>query len=228
MALAADIGATPADDTETLAYTYLHTQSWTRATNVITRTDLRRWRHDDGSGREVTRQPPNVRGLTHRPNAKERDLFAVATVHARRCAPGELRPYLPDPLPTEPSALTNALAPRELADEPAYPRMVVHGIVGLTTGQYLNQEQRAATLRVLANVPHIAYQGFATDIAGRVGLGFMVTADGSTLELVIHPRTGEVLAAHEQVAGARPGLFSYVLILERGHTTDTATVLVHP
>ncbi|MGC4770482.1 hypothetical protein ACLQ25_16105 [Micromonospora sp. DT44] len=35
---------------------------------------------------------------------------------------------------------------------------------------------------------------------------------------MIDPRTGEILAAQERVTGRRPGLFSYVLTVERGKT----------
>ncbi|MEU8408008.1 hypothetical protein AB0C19_17620 [Micromonospora sp. NPDC048842] len=223
--LADTITAAPADQTVGLPYTYLHTQSWTRATNVITRSDLQRWRRDtDDSGREVTRRLPDVRGLAHRPTSDERRQFAAAGTKSTRYVSGDLEPYLPEPLTTDIAELAGALAPRELAGEPAYPRMLVHGVIGVATSQYLNRAQRAATLRVLADVPTIAYQGERTDLTGRTGLGFTVTADNSQTQLIVHPRTGEILSAHEQVHGAKSGLFSYLLILERGHTaTDTGT-----
>ncbi|MEU7925154.1 hypothetical protein [Micromonospora sp. NPDC049107] len=230
MALAASVEATPADASTDLPYTYLHTQSWARATNVIARIDLQRWRRDtDDSGREVTRRLPDVPGLAYRPTSRERDQFTAARATDTPYLRGDLRPYLADPFPTEPTALAGMLAPRQMAGEPAYPRMLVHGIIGLATNQYLNQTQRAATLRVLADVPNITYQGEQADLAGRIGISLTVIAGGSTTQLVVHPHTGEILAAHEQVSGAKPGLFSYVLILERGHTAnDTATPPTRP
>ncbi|MEU8388614.1 hypothetical protein [Micromonospora sp. NPDC048843] len=225
MTLARNVGRTPADAVTGLPYTYLHTQSWTRATNKITRTDLQRWRRDaDDSGREETRRLPDVPGLAHRPAPAERDRFATARKTTTPYPAGALKAYLAEPLPTDATALASALAPRELAGRPAYPRILVHGVTGLATHQYLNQDQRRTTLRVLAAVPNIAYQGEQTDIAGRTGLGFTVTADGSTTQLVINPGTGELLSVHEQVSGARSGLFSYVLILDRSHAAnDTQT-----
>ncbi|MEU8284127.1 hypothetical protein AB0C01_07290 [Micromonospora sp. NPDC048905] len=222
MALAQSISATPADGTADLPYTYLHTQTWTRATNMIVRTDVRRWRRDaDGSGQEVTRRLPDLPGVDHQPERDERKLFAKAPETLTRHRVNTLHPHLPGPLPADAETLTGALAPRELAAEPAYPRMLTGGVVGLATSQYLNREQRAASLRVLATVPQIKYLGKTTDLAGRPGLGFSVTADGSTSQLVIDPNSGEILAAQERVTGRRPGLFSYVLILERGHTAST-------
>ncbi|MFI6130280.1 hypothetical protein [Micromonospora sp. NPDC051141] len=223
--LAGAITAAPADRTVNLPYTYVHIQSWTRATNVITRSDLQRWRRDaDDSGREVTRRLPDGRGLAHRPTPDERRRFATAATKTTRYASGDLEPYLPEPLTTDIAELAAALAPRELAGEPAYPRILVQGVIDIATSQYLNQKQRAATLGVLADVPAIAYQGEQTDLAGRTGLGFTVKADNSQTQLIIHPTTGEILSAQEHVHGAKPGLFSYVLILERGHTsTDTGT-----
>ncbi|MEV1319395.1 hypothetical protein AB0J14_25320 [Micromonospora arborensis] len=230
LTLAGNVGGTPADAATGLPYTYLHTQSWTRATNKITRTDLQRWRRDaDDSGREVTRRLPDVPGLAHRPTQAERDDFATARRTTTPYLAGDLKAYLTEPLPTDATALASALAPRELAGRPAYPRILVHGVTGLATHQYLNQDQRRTTLRVLAAVPNIAYQGEQTDLAGRTGLGFTLTADGSTTQLIIKPDTGELLSAQEQVAGARPGLFSCVLILDRGHAVnDTETPSTQP
>ncbi|MER7416020.1 hypothetical protein ABT346_04410 [Micromonospora peucetia] len=221
--LAANVAVTPADNTTDRPYTYLHLQMWHRTTNAITRTELRRWRRGaDNSGRESTRRLPDMLGVDHHPQPDERELFAHAPQKTTRYGRGTLRHYLPEPPPTEPTELAHALAPPILANEPAYPLLLASGVVGLATSQYLNQEQRAATLRVLAGIPTIAYLGDSTDIAGRTGSGFAVTADGSTWQLIIDRRTGELLAAHERVTGRRPGLFSYVLVLERRNTTTDA------
>ncbi|WP_328384395.1 hypothetical protein OHQ88_33505 (plasmid) [Micromonospora zamorensis] len=227
--LAANISTTPADGLAGLPYTYLHVQSWTRATNVITRTDVRRWRRDaDSSGREITRRLPDVPRVAHSPKPDERERFAAARETTTRYAAGELPPYLPSPLPTDPGTLADMLAPRQRAGEPAYPRMLAGGIVNVATTQYLDRGQRATTLRVLASVPNVAYQGEMTDLAGRAGLGFTVTGDGSTLQIVVEARTGEVLAAEERLIGNRPGLFSSVLILERGHTARDGAASARP
>ncbi|SCG38498.1 hypothetical protein [Micromonospora coxensis] len=144
--------------------------------------------------------------------------------HPPDTEPGTSTPTYPPP-PLDPAALAGLLAPRELAAEPAYPRLLAGGVVGLATSQYLNREQRAACMRVLADVPGIAYAGASTDIAGRPGLAFTVAADMSTSTLVVDARTGEQIAAPERVTGQRPGLFSHVLILERGHTTKAGVAL---
>ncbi|QOC94959.1 hypothetical protein D0Q02_19515 [Micromonospora craniellae] len=222
--LAETLSSTPADTTIDLPYTYLHLQTWTRATNTIIRTDIRRWRHADGSGREVTRRAPDLAGVDHQPRPDERPLFDHATPTTHRHPPGSLHPYLPEPVPADPTQLAKLLAPAELASEPAYPRLLAGGVIGLATSQHLNRPQRATALRVLARITGITYRGTTTDIAGRTGLAFHVTADGSTTVLIIDPTTGELLAAHERINGSiKPGLFSYVLILARGHTTDTVT-----
>ncbi|MDG4795572.1 hypothetical protein [Micromonospora sp. WMMD1082] len=88
------------------------------------------------------------------------------------------------------------------------------------SSQYLDQQQRATTLRVLATMPAITYRGPHTDIVGRLGLAFDVVAGGSTSTVVIDQSTGELLAATERItSGFRPGLFSYVLILGCGHAS---------
>ena len=216
-AVAAAIGPVPADGTTGLPITHLHLQSWARSSSVIRREDLRRWRHSDGSGREVVRRAPDVRGVDHQPTSEERDLFTRATPTTIRYR-GDLHPYLPAPVPTDPAALAELLAPPGLAADPAYPRILARGVVSLAVSQYLNLPERAATLHVLASVPGIAYLGTATDLAGRTGLAFQVVADKSTTTLIINPTSGELLAAEERVTGLRPGLFSYFLILHRGRT----------
>ncbi|MFF0467553.1 hypothetical protein ACFYPX_09040 [Micromonospora zamorensis] len=226
MALAANIGGTPDDDTSHLPYTYLHVQTWARSTNAITRTDLQRWRRNaDGSGQEAIRKLPDLSGVNHRPRPEERHLLARSRKTVTRHARGGLHPHLPEPLPTDPATLTGLLASRELAAEPGYPRMLVHGVVGLAVSQYLSRDQRAACLRALADVRGITYEGGARDVAGRAGLAFKVAAGGSTSTLIVDARTGELLAAEEQVAGVRPGLFSYYLVLERGHTAKSGVAL---
>ncbi|MEU5826179.1 hypothetical protein [Micromonospora tulbaghiae] len=225
-ALANTVTATPSDTTTALPYTYLHTQSWTRATNAITRTDLCQWRRDtDGSGQEAIRRLPDLPGLNHQPERHEPALFTQAPETTTEHLSGGLHPYLPEPLPDDAPTLAAMLAPRELANEPAYPRLLANGVVALATTQYLNQAQRATSLRVLAAIPGITYRGQSADIVGRTGLTFTITADGSTSQLLVNPHSGEILAAHERLSGRRPGLFSAVLILERGHTTDTGTTL---
>ncbi|SCL13064.1 hypothetical protein GA0070616_0116 [Micromonospora nigra] len=234
--LASTVSAVPADTTGRLPYTYLHLQTWARATNTIVRTDVRRWRHDaDGSGREIIRRAPDLRGVDHEPTPEERQDLIQAAQRSLRYRVGQLHSYLPGGVPADPGELAKLLAPPKLVDEPAYPRMLAGGVVGLATSHHLDQRQRATTLRVLAAVPHITYRGTTTDLAGRPGLSFQVAADGSTSTLVIDPATGELLAAKEWIdGGPRPGLFSYILLLDRGRAATnsptsptTAAVVTH-
>lgn len=133
--------------------------------------------------------------------------------------PGGLHPYLPEALLEDTDVLAGAVAPRERAPDLAYPRLLISGVVALVNSQYLNQAPRATNLRVLADIPGITYRGQSTDLVSRTDLTFTVTADGSTSQLLDDPQIGEVLAAHERLTGRRAGLFSYVPILERDHTT---------
>ncbi|GGM66768.1 hypothetical protein GCM10011608_60110 [Micromonospora sonchi] len=219
--IADTLALAPGDRTTDLPYTYLHTQTWARASTTIIRADLQLWRHDDGSGQEIVRRAPDVPGVKHQPTSGEQSLFHQAPPTSTQHLAGDLHPYLSGAIPTDPITLAARLAPPELAGEPAYPRLLAGGVVSLAASQYLDQQQRAAALRVLARIPGIEYLGDSVDVAGRAGLGFRVAADGSTTTLIIDPSTGELLAAHEElVAGPRPGLFSYVLILDRGHTAE--------
>ncbi|MFI7510529.1 hypothetical protein ACIBSS_27295 [Micromonospora aurantiaca] len=221
--LATTISTARADTTDGLPYTYLHLQTWARASNTIVRTDVRRWRHDaDGSGREIIRRAPDLRGVDHQPTRGDRQELSRAAPHSLQHGIGQLHPYLPGDIPADPRELARLLAPPALVDEPAYPRILTSGVVALATSQHLDPPQRATTLRVLAAVPHITYRGTTTDLSGRPGLAFQVVADGSTSTLVIHPATGELLAATEWInGGRRPGLHSYTLLLAHGRTRST-------
>lgn len=221
--LADTISTAPADTTDGLPYTYLHLQSWTRASTTIVRTDVRRWRHDaDGSGREIIRRAPDLHGLNHQPTPQERQEFSRAVPHTLHHGIGDLHPHLPGDIPANPRELIRLLAPPALADEPAYPRILTSGIVELATSQHLNPRQRATTLRALAAAPHLTYKGTTTDLAGRTGMSFQIVADGSTSTLLIHPDTGDLLAATEWInRGRRPGLHSYTLLLAHARTRST-------
>jgi hypothetical protein len=221
--LASTITTTAADPTADLPYTYLHLQTWARATNTIVVSDVRSWRRDaDGSGREITRRAPDLRGVNHQPHPRDRQELSRAPQKPVQHRAGQLHPYLPENIPADPRELTKLLAPPPLADEPAYPRMLTHGFVGLATSQHLDPRQRSTTLRVLAAIPTITYQGTTTDLAGRPGMSFQVVVDESTSTLLIDATTGELLAAKEWInGGRRPGLFSYYLVLERGRTSST-------
>ncbi|ADL47610.1 hypothetical protein [Micromonospora aurantiaca (nom. illeg.)] len=223
--IADTISTAPADTTDGLPYTYLHLQCWARASTTIVRTDVRRWRLDaDGSGRETIRRAPDLRGLDHQPTPGDRQELSRATPHTVQHGIGQLHPYLPGDIPADPRELTRLLAPPALAGEPAYPRILTSGIVGLAASQHLDPRQRATTLRVLAAVAHLTYQGTTTDLAGRTGLAFQVVADGSTSTLLIDPATGDLLAATEWInGGRRPGLHSSTLVLEHGRTRSTGS-----
>ncbi len=214
--LAEGITATPADATTHLPYTYLHTRTWSRSSNAIARFDQRRWRSPDGTTLEITRRLPDLPGLAHEPTADDQELFHTAREHRTRYH--DRRPSELDDV--SPAALADALAPRQLAGEPAYPRLLATGVLDLAASRYLTRTQRAATLRVLATIPAITYQGESTDLAGRRALAFAVHADGTTTTLLIRPDTGELLAGHER---AGTNLHVYRLILHRAHTPDTTT-----
>jgi hypothetical protein len=217
--LADTISASPTDSTIALPYTYLHVQTWARATTTITRTDRRQYRLDrDGSEQTLTRALPDVPGLTHAPTSAEHKRLAAAPVARAMQPAGSPGPHLPQPLPTDPDALADFLAPRELRGKAEYPRVLTAGVIGLAIDQFLTRDQRAVTLCVLARISELDYAGITSDIAGRAGLTFTVTVD-TTTTLIIDPRTGELLAAHERsTTGHRPGLWFYVLILDRTHT----------
>ncbi|WP_433531321.1 hypothetical protein ACQPYA_04205 [Micromonospora sp. CA-263727] len=217
--LADTVASTPQDSSTDLPYEYVHTQNWHRVTDVISRTDRKRWRHTgDNSGVDITRTAPTLRGVDHQPTRQERSLFADAKPETTHWLPGELHSYIPEQgWPADVDSLIARLVPPIPATEPTYPRVLANSVINIAIYHHLDRSQRAALLRVLAAVPGITYQATTTDLAGRAGMSFQVVADRSTVKLIIDPVTGELLSAGEWVDGFRPGLFGFVLIVGRGH-----------
>lgn len=163
----------------------------------------------------LTRSLPAIPDLAHTPTRTEQRQLAAAPEMGTPKLPEHTGRRLPSPLPTDPTVLADALAPPILKGKAEYPRVLTAQVAGLAASRYLTRAERATALRVLALIPGITYEGATTDITGRPGLTVTVTAD-TTTRLVIDPHTGELLAAHEySTHGPRPGLWSYLLILER-------------
>jgi len=91
------------------------------------------------------------------------------------------------------------------------PRVRVDELLSLYTRQAVPKLMRAAILRILADLPDVAFTHVRMrDAAQREGLGFKMFSHGDDYTLIIDPATGELLAAQRLYLGQ---LFSYELLL---------------
>ncbi|MEU7981406.1 hypothetical protein AB0B63_23125 [Micromonospora sp. NPDC049081] len=226
--LLADAITPVAADAEPGPHTYLHVQSWSRATTVVSRWDIRRWSQPDGSGRVIERRLPDRENLTRLPDGSDRDALAAAPVvsdetYARG---GLVRPGS-EPIPGDRAGLQQQLG--TISPPENGPGSVITGVVSLNNEHYLGHQQRQVILLILADLPGITIDTTAADIAGRTGIAVSLNRDGSTKRLIIRPTSGELLAFQETFNTCpargkpcpRPGLFDYRLYLERSRTAPT-------
>ena len=99
----------------------------------------------------------------------------------------------------------------------------IRAVADLASWHTLRRDDRAAVLTTLARHDQLTYYPHVTDRAGRVGVGIAATDnDGHRNLLVLHPRTGGILAYEtarpDQTSGWRPT--SYLLLL--GHSRTDA------
>jgi hypothetical protein len=133
--------------------------------------------------------------------------------------------------PTGPSALTAWL--RQGHPASAGPQELLVAITDLVKEQVLTPAERAAVLRVLSKLPHLADLGTTTDRAGRPARAFAVTSSGQGLPtrftLLVDPATGTVLGFEQtltQSAGQLnvpiPSVVGYDLYLVADRTDTTS------
>ncbi|GAB3824467.1 hypothetical protein [Dactylosporangium cerinum] len=97
-------------DALTGRYRCRRTQSWSRATTALHRDDTTTCRDDtDGSGLEFERVLPDRPGLLPLPDGSDRPQFATAQPYIQHYSSGHLQPLVPEPVPTDPVQLTDAV-----------------------------------------------------------------------------------------------------------------------
>nr|MDT0659083.1 helix-turn-helix domain-containing protein [Micromonospora sp. DSM 115978] len=214
-------------------FTHTHVRTWSRDTTAAgidvpeTRQDERLWWAADGSGRRSY--------TTDRPAGPAREDVTFD--------PGE---WLPDPAPaTDPAAFRDQV--REQVRPDAEPVEWLRAAVEPYYSHVLNPAQRAAVLRLIAELPGLAYQGMRYDRMDRAGVAVSLDTPGGagkpgTQDTLIFDSTTGAPLSHERVllpgnplavgidtggdtAGGGPGaasmpsgLDSYVLFVERGRT----------
>ncbi|MCX2185004.1 CU044_5270 family protein [Streptomyces sp. SKN60] len=104
------------------------------------------------------------------------------------------------------------------------PAVTLMAITDLLHERVLSAPERAAVLRVLADVPGITYQGTTTDRAGRTGKAFSLDSDHGGLPtrqtLIVDPASGRILDDEEVLTKSAgklgvpvPSVISYTVYL---------------
>ncbi|MEU8658464.1 hypothetical protein [Actinoplanes philippinensis] len=221
--MADTITAIPADTRTSAAYPYsaVHTQQWSITGDTVEARDVVIWRAADGTARTQTRTLTLHRDPARFSDRAERQRLATAPaqiVDYPLANGARLDGVITEPVTHDPRALAEALAAQHgaLCRRPG----LFDRYLQLAGGFYLDQQARTATLRLLATIPDLAFDGIARDLIGRPGWVFVLTRPGqhTTDTIVIDPATGVLLAAATAEVDARHPRH-ITLYLERGRTT---------
>ena len=209
----------PTTPTGERPYLYLKTQFMSVDTSVangtawsVYKSETREeWAANDGSGRRVVVEgPPKFVGPADRANweVAGKPNFLPAGGGARTTEsslpPGTLDDGFPDKelsaLPTEPSALSEALRQRagDLHNDVPTPARTLELIGEILRNPAASPELRASLYEAAAMVPGIEYLGEKIDVTGRtgvaVGLVSAYSGQRTLYSLIYDPRSSEALA----------------------------------
>jgi hypothetical protein len=221
LAMADTITAVPADRRSPAAYPFsaVHTQHWSITGDIVEARDVVTWRSADGTARTRTLQPR--RDPTRFPDLAERQRLATApaeTVDYPQADGSLLDGVITEPVPHDARTLADALYAQQRTR--CRPHLLFDRYLRLAGGFYLDHQARAATLRLLATIPGLTYDGIARDLAGRTGWAFTLTrTDQHTTDtIVLNPTTGALQAAASTEINASHPLRN-TLYLDRDRTT---------
>ena len=109
-------------------------------------------------------------------------------------------------LPTDPTALAAMVESAAVANSWSAAWEQLDLIAELLRGAPLSPAQSAALYEVAATLPGIELVGPTEDAMGRPGIGVAVTSNGYREELVLDPRTGQLLGEFQTNLEARDDL----------------------
>lgn len=228
--LASAVGALPGDARDPRVYRFsaTHAQNWTVTDGGIAATDVTVWRASDGSGRIIQRTLPLRPGPARLADAAERARLAAAPAQTTTYPHDgvTIGGVVPEPVPADTATLTAAL----YAARPGscYPQALLGDVAYLAGVHYLDRAARAATLRVLATIAGLGYDGVARDLAGRTGWSFHADDGPVRTTILLDPATGSLLACSITSAAGAPHLLTHTLYLAADRTMAVGQAVEGP
>ncbi|OZV72576.1 hypothetical protein CA850_32270 [Micromonospora echinospora] len=208
--LAAVAAAQPALDRPAGTVEHLESANWFlnssisggRATSAVVPQEWRSWRSDDGAGRMVKKElPPTFRSDADRREWQRRGSRVDSSQETRDFAAGGFYSRFQGAVPTDVAELRGWLTAGASAHEA--PVQYLEDVAELAGVRLLNPAQRAAVLRLLADLPGITATGTVTDRAGRVGEAFSITSSAHGLPaqytVIVDPHSGALLGYEEML-----------------------------
>ncbi|MFF5073034.1 CU044_5270 family protein [Micromonospora olivasterospora] len=183
-----------------------------RTTSAVVPEQWRSWRTDDNAGRQIWKAlPPTFRSDEDRREWKKRGGRTNSSEKTRDYAAGEFHRWR-GPVPTDATTLRAWLTAG--APAPEAPVQYLEAIAELAGVRLLNPAQRAAALRLLADLPGITVTGTVTDRAGRSGEAFSITSDAHGLPaqytVIVDPTSGALLG-YEAVLTETAGMLNVTI-----------------
>lgn len=184
-----------------------------RTTSAVVPEQWRSWRADNGAVRMVKKAlPPTFRSEADRREWQRRGGRTDSSEEVHDYTPGEFYSRWAGTVPTDAAALRSWLTTGASAHEA--PVQYLEDIAELAGVRLLNPAQRAAALRLLADLPGITVSGTVTDRAGRTGEAFSITSDAHGLPaqytVIVDPRSGALLG-YEAVLTERAGMLNVTI-----------------
>lgn len=181
-----------------------------RTTSAVVPEQWRSWRTEDGASREVRRElSPIFRSEADLREWKRRGGQIDSSEKTRDYTAGEYYSHWQGPVPTDATALREWLTTGVPAHEA--PVQYLESVTELAGVRLLTPAQRAAALRLFAELPGITVTGTVTDRAGRPGEAFSITSDFHGLPaqytVIIDSGSGALLG-YEEVLTETAGMLN--------------------
>ena len=219
--LAAVAAAQPAPERPSGTVEYLESANWFlnssitggRTTSAVVPQQWRSWRTDEDAGRRVKKElSPTFRSDADRREWRRRGGRVDSSQEVRDYAAGEFHSGWKGAVPTDVAGLREWLTAG--TSEREAPVQYLEDVAELAGMRLLAPAQRAAVLRLLADLPGITVTGTVTDRAGRPGEAFSITSSAHGLPaqytLIVDPRSGSLLG-YEAVLTETAGKLNVII-----------------
>ncbi|MFC4148007.1 CU044_5270 family protein [Micromonospora mangrovi] len=173
-----------------------------RTVSAVVPQQWQSWRTDDDAGRMIKRDlSPVFRSDADRRQWQKWGGRVTSSEEVHDYPAGGFFSRFRGAVPADAAVLRGWLEAGTSANQA--PVQYLEDIAQLAGMRLLNPAQRAATLRLLADLPGMTVTGTVTDRAGRIGEAFSITTDAHGLPakhtVIVDPRSGALLGYEEML-----------------------------